>query len=192
MFALISAFFFSFTGLNLFFYFILTLLKLFRHGKICFFDCQFFLLQNFSYFNLKLINFRHGTIAAKLNFGRCFINYVNCFIRQKTIVDITDRHFYCRFQRFILNRHAMMFFIIRAKPFQNLQSLLLRRFLHRNRLKTSFQRSILFDIPAIFFLRRCSDKLDFSSGQRWFQNIGCVQCSLRTTGSDDRMKFINK
>ena len=86
----------------------------------------------------------------------------------------------------------MVFLIIRTKSFQNLQSLLCGRFLHSYRLESSLQCRIFLNMLAVLFQCGCSDKLNLSSGKGWFQNIRCIQCTFRATGTDNGMDLINK
>jgi len=136
--------------------------------------------------------FRRRTISRQLYFRRCLINNVNGFIRKKPVIDITNGHFYSRLKGLIQNLYIMMFFIIWAQPLQDFNSLLFCRLFHDDRLKTPFKRCILFNVFPIFFQCRCSDQLDLSTGKRRFQDIGSIQCTFRSTGSDDRMDLINK
>ena len=45
---------------------------------------------------------------------------------------------------------------------------------------------------AVLFQSGGSDQLDLASGQRWLQDIGCIQCTFRTAGTDNSMNLINE
>ena len=85
-----------------------------------------------------------------------------------------------------------MFLIIWTQTFKDFNSLLCRWFFHCHRLESSFQCCIFFDIFTVFLQSSRSDKLNLASGKRRFQDIGRIQCSLRSTCSDDGMDFINE
>ena len=97
---------------------------------------------------------------------------------------------YCRFQRILFDLYIMMSLIFFFQTFQDPDTLVFCRFFNRNRLESSFQSRILLNILAVFRKSCCTDQLHLPSCQRWFQNIGCINRALCTTGTDNGMKFI--
>ena len=85
-----------------------------------------------------------------------------------------------------------MSFIVWAKSFQDLVSLLFRRLFHGDRLEASLQSSILLYIFAVLFQSGRTYDLQFSTGKRWLQNIGSVKGSFCSASSNNCMKLINK
>ena len=65
-------------------------------------------------------------------------------------------------------------------------------FFHYNWLESSFQCCVFFNIFTVFLQSSRADKLNLTSGKRRFQDIRSIQCSLRSTCSDDGMDFINE
>ena len=65
----------------------------------------------------------------------------------------------------------MMLFIGRTKPLQNLECLLLGRFLDVHRLKTPLQSRVFFNVLSVFFLRGSADQLQLASCKRRLQDI---------------------
>ena len=90
IFAFISTHFFFSIFFNLFFRFILLLLNSLCHRQICKFYCFFFLIQQFSYLYFQCFYLWCGTIASKLYFGCSFINNIDCFIRKKSVINISN------------------------------------------------------------------------------------------------------
>ena len=86
----------------------------------------------------------------------------------------------------------MMLLIFMGNPLQDCFGLLHCGFFHSNRLKSSFQGCIFFYIFTILGNRCGSNQLYLTSCKRWFQNIGSINSTFGSAGSDDGMKFIQK
>ena len=86
----------------------------------------------------------------------------------------------------------MMTFVFSADSFQDLNTFFSGWFFHHNRLKPTFQRSIFFDIFPIFSNRRRADQAQFSSGERRFQDAGCINGTFCSSGSDHSMNLIQE
>ena len=99
---------------------------------------------------------------------------------------------YSGIQRIVCNLHLMMLFIIWTQTSKNLQSFFFCRFIYCHRLETAFQSGIFLNIFTIFRNRSSTNDLYLTSRQRRFQDIGSVHGSLCSSGTDDRMQFINK
>ena len=183
---------FFFAGIQFCLQLFLTVLDFFCHGKICSLYGSFFFFSKRQNLLFQFFYIRTGLIILKSYFGRCLINHINCLIRKETVIDVSDRHFYCCFQCIICNLHTMMLLVIGFQPFQDFQSFLFGRLLYCHRLETSLERCILLDIFPVFFQGCSSDQLDLSSGKRRFQNIGCIQSTFCATCTNDGMKLIDK
>ena len=85
-----------------------------------------------------------------------------------------------------------MLLIFFFDPHKDADRFLLNRLLDRNRLKTPFKRRVLLNIFTVFRDRRRADQLQLPPRQRRFQDIGSVDCALRTPRTDQRMKLIQK
>ncbi len=79
-----------------------------------------------------------------------------------------------RIQSLIRNHQMMMLFIGGADTFQNFDGLCLRGFIHLNRLEAALQRSIGFDVLAIFIQGRGADHLKLAARQGRLENVGRV------------------
>ena len=66
------------------------------------------------------------------------------------------------------------------------------RLIYGDRLETPFQRGIFFNVLTIFIDGRCANQLNFPAGKRRFENIGCIECALRTACADHGMNLIDK
>ena len=124
--------------------------------------------------------------------GRCLIDQVNRLVGQIPIIDITTGQSHCRLHRFRCNGHMVMCFVLPLDTLQDADSLFLCGFFHRNRLESPLQCSILLNILAILRDRGRTDQLDLSAGQRRFHDIGRINSPFGTSGTDDRMQFIQE
>ena len=86
----------------------------------------------------------------------------------------------------------MMFLIIWTKPTKYFHSFFCGRLLYSHRLESSFQCCVFLNIFTVFFQSCGPNKLNLSSGQGWFQNIGSIQCTFCASGSDNRVDLIDK
>ena len=59
-------------------------------------------------------------------------------------------------------------------------------------LKSSLQGGIFFNMLAVFVERRCADALDFTAGQRRFEDVGSVDRAFGCAGSDNRMQLVDE
>ena len=64
--------------------------------------------------------------------------------------------------------------------------------IYQNRLETTLQCSILLNILTILIQCCCTDTVQFTSGKHRLKHISCIHRTVCLTGSDDRMKFIDK
>ena len=65
-------------------------------------------------------------------------------------------------------------------------------FIDHNRLETTFQCRILFNIHTILIQCRSTNTMQFTSGKHWFEHIAGVHSAIGLAGTDNRMQLINK
>jgi len=75
---------------------------------------------------------------------------------------------------------------------QHTDGVLHRRFLDAHRLKTAFQRGILFNIFAVLRKGCGADHLNFSAGKRRLQNVRGIHRTLRITGSHQIVHLVDE
>ena len=103
--------------LQIFFELLLARLQFFCMLKIAGTDRGFFF---FLYFEQCLLLFCHVVrhlVAGELYACGCLIDQIDGFIRQETVVDVADAHFYGCFQCFIGDFHAVVAFVVWAQAF---------------------------------------------------------------------------
>ena len=86
----------------------------------------------------------------------------------------------------------MMRFVTVAQTTQDLHRLLFCRFANHNRLESTFKGRIFFDVLTVFFDGGCTDYLEITSGQSRLEDIGGIRRTFGSTGTDNRMQFIDE
>ena len=80
----------------------------------------------------------------------CFVNQINGFIGQKAVGDVAVGQFCRRHNRRVGNFHAVVDFVAVLQAAQNRNCVFHARFAHQHFLEAAFQRSIFFDVLAVF------------------------------------------
>ena len=136
------------------------LILLFLEGSLC-----NFLLDDLA---VELIQLGRHRIHLGTDHRARFIDQVDCLIRQETVGDITVGQG-CRCnQRSILNLDAVINLVTFLQTTQDRDGILHGRFCNQYRLKTTLQRSILFNIFAVLVQSGCTDTVQLTTGQHWF------------------------
>ena len=61
-----------------------------------------------------------------------------------------------------------------------------------NRLESSLERSVLFNMLSVFIQSRGPDTLNFAARQRRLEHVGGIDRSFRRPGSDQGMELIDE
>ena len=86
----------------------------------------------------------------------------------------------------------MVVFVFFLNPFEDGNGFFNRRLVYLNGLHTALQRSILLD-DTVFIESGCSDHLEFSASQSWFEDVPSVHIAIASRAcSDNFMDFINE
>ena len=86
----------------------------------------------------------------------------------------------------------MVLLILRDDTFQDRIALFFTRLIDRYRLETPLECRILFDMLPVLVEGRRTDDLELPTGQGRLQDIGRIEGTLGTTGTDDGMQLIDK
>ena len=86
----------------------------------------------------------------------------------------------------------MKYFIAFFQSTQNRNRIFHRRFIHSNRLETTFQRCIFLNILTILIQCGCTDTVEFTSRQHRLQHIAGIHSTFTLAGPNDRVKLINE
>ena len=85
-----------------------------------------------------------------------------------------------------------MLLILFPQTLQNLQCGFLTGLTYGNRLETTLQRSVLFDVLAVFIQSCCTDDLDLAAAESRLQNIGGVYGALSGACADNGVQLIDE
>ncbi|MPM84210.1 hypothetical protein SDC9_131281 [bioreactor metagenome] len=139
-----------------------------RFFKFLCFDHIFLFAGKPVYFFLQCLQGNRRGEFFQPQLGGRLVDQIDCLIGQKTVCDVTPRKIGGRMDRLIRNFHLVMGFIFIPNPLQYFYGLLGRGLRNKDRLKSSLERRILFDMLAVFGNRRCADDLDIPSRQSGF------------------------
>ena len=163
----------------------------------CFFnlpaaDVSFHFFYNLLLLLLFLFHIRRHFQRLHPLFGTGLVQNVDCFVRQKPVVDIPAGKIHRIGSHLFRNQHSVMRFKLIFEPFKDLDCFFHRRLLHQNRLKPPHKCCILLKVFGIFLAGCSPDQLKVSPCERGLQDVGCVHGSLRTACPDHRVNFVNK
>ena len=78
------------------------------------------------------------------------------------------------------------------EPTQDGDGVLHRRLIYHNRLESSFQCRVFFNIFPVFIQGRGPNTMKLSSCQHWFEHISRIHRALRFSGTHDGMQLIDE
>ena len=87
---------------------------------------------------------------------------------------------------------AVVLLILFPQALQNLQCGLLAGLTYGNRLETTLQRGVLFNVLAVFIQGCCTDNLDLAAAESRFQNIGGVYGALSGACADNGVQLVDE
>src|ERR1700722_4707494 len=152
------------------------------------------LLLDFELHNaaLDFVNFGGQGIDFHAKAGGGFVNQVDCFVRKKTIGDVTlGKHGRGEDGR-IFDAHTVMDFVALFQAAQDGDGVLNRRFADIYRLEAAFQRGIFLNVLAIFVQRGRADRAQLASRQRGLEHVGSVHGTFRGSGADQGVQLVDK
>ena len=133
----------------------------------------------------------HG-IHLCLDQSARFVHQVNGFIRQEPVGNITMGQRRRRYQRGVCDLDSMVYLIPLLQSTQDRDRILHGRLIYQYLLETTLQRRVLLDILAVLVQRRCTDTVQFASGQHGLQHIARIHRAVCLAGSYDQMQLIDK
>ena len=134
---------------------------------------------------------RHGN-GLHANLGSSFVHEINGLIRQKAVRNITMGQLHGCFNRLILDLCAMERFIFVPQTKKDLNGILCAWFADHDGLEAPLQSRVLFNVFFVFVERGCADDLNLPTGKRRLQDIRSIDGALGSSGTNERMHFIDK
>ena len=111
-----------------------------------------------------------GRLAFDFHFepAHRFVDEVDRFVGHKAVCDISVAENCRRDERFVVDPHAVVDFVFFAQSAEDRNRVFDRRLRTVDRLKTPFERRILFDVFPVFVERRRSDRAELTPGEHRF------------------------
>ena len=141
---------------------------------------------------VHLIQLRRHGIHLRLNERAGFVHKVDCFIRKETVGNIAIGQNRSRNQCIVLDLHAVIDLIPLLQSAENGDGILDGRLTCHNRLETTLQCRILFDVFTILIQRGRADAVKFASCQHGLEHIAGIHGAVCFAGSYDRMQLIDE
>ena len=120
---------------------------------------------------------RHG-VHFRPNHCTSFVYQVDRLIRQEPVCDISVGQCSRCDQSLILNLNAMKYFIAFFQTTQNGDRVFYSRLVYQNRLETTFQSSIFFNILPVLVQRCSTNAVQFTPCQHRLQQVACVHSTV--------------
>ena len=86
----------------------------------------------------------------------------------------------------------MVGFIAIAESLENFHGLALGGGFDHHDLEAAIEGRILLDVFAVFIKRGRTNALNFTSGERRLEHIGSINRTFGSTGSDERVEFVDE
>ena len=86
----------------------------------------------------------------------------------------------------------MEYFIAFSQSSKNRNSIFYRGLIYHNRLETTFQGCILFNILTILIQSSCTDTMKLATCKHWLKHVAGIHGTICFTCAHNKMKLINK
>ena len=124
--------------------------------------------------------------------GTSLIEDVNCLVWQEAVLNVAARKHNGSLDSSLGVVDVMVLLIAVLKSMNNRNGVVVVWLADVDRLETPLKCSVLLDMFAILFCRSCTNDLDFSTRQRWFQD-GCgIDGAFCGTCANDGMNLIDE
>ena len=124
--------------------------------------------------------------------GASLIEDVNCLVWQEAILDVTARKHNSSLDGSLGVVDVVVLLVAVLKAVNNGNGVIVIWLTDVDRLKTPLKCSVLLDMFTILLCRSCTNDLDFSTRQRWFQDGRGVDGALCGAGANDGVNLIDE
>ena len=116
-------------------------------------------------------------VEGQIHLGSSLIQEVNSLVWQEAILDVAVGEKRSSFDGRICVLDVMVVFVFFLNPFEDGNGFFYRRLVYLNGLHTALQCSVLLN-DTVFIESGCSDHLEFSASQSWFENVPSVHIAI--------------
>ena len=124
--------------------------------------------------------------------GASLIKDINCLIWQEAVLDVAARKRNSSLDSSLGVVDVVVLLVAVLKSVNNRNGVVVVWLADVDRLETPLKCSVLLDVFTILFCRSCTDDLDFSTRQRWFQDGRGVDGAFCGTCANDGMNLVNE
>ncbi len=153
--------------------------------------CRFFLLH-FLDLLLQILQVIRSGEGAQADAGAGFVDQVDRLVGQETIRDVAGGQLDGGPHRLFGDLDLMVRFIAVAQPLQDFKRLFLAGLPDHDRLETTFECRVLFNVFPVFVRGGGADDLEVAARERGLQDIRGVGGALRGAGADDRVQLVDE
>ena len=142
--------------------------------KVLIVDRGFLVATHFGDLLVEFAQLRRGGHSADTQARARFVDEVDGLVREETVGDVTVGEFGGRSDRLIGDDDPVVGFVAVAQSLEDFDGFFDGGFVHFDRLETTLEGGVLFDVLAVFVIRCCADGLEFTSGKHGFEHLGGV------------------
>ena len=141
---------------------------------------------------IHLLELRWSSQATNTQTSAGFINQINRLIWQMTVLNIACRQFRSGLQSLIRNSYTMMILIVLTQSLENFNRIGNTWLINLDRLETSFQSSIFFNVLTIF-IRSCSPNgLQLTTRKHRLEHVGSAHRTISRSSAHNSVNLIDK
>ena len=141
---------------------------------------------------LQFGNFRRRHLRGQPRAGTGLIDDVNRLVGQETIGDVPLGQLRGERQRLVRNRDAVVVLVTLAKPPEDFDGLVHRRWFDHDGLEPPFECAVLFDVLPVLVERRRAHALQLTTGQRRLQHVAGVNRAFGGARTNQRMQLVDE
>src|SRR4029077_2375193 len=124
--------------------------------------------------------------------GRRLVDEVDCLVRKKTIGDVAIREHGGRHDGRVLDADTVVDLVPLAESAKDADRVFDRRLVDQDRLESSLERSVLFDVLAVLVERGGADGAQLTARERGLEQVGGVDRAFRRAGAHQRVQLVDE
>ena len=175
---------------------VLQAFEIVAHGgglfKVLILDCLFLFGADLGDLGFELFELGRRGESLDTQARTGFIDQVDGLVGQATVLNVPGRQFGGGLDGTVGDGHAMVVFVAFAQSLEDFDGFGDGRLVHLNRLESTFQRGVLFDVLAVFVGGGGANGLEFASGEHRLEHVGCAERAVRGTCADDCVDLVDE
>ena len=124
--------------------------------------------------------------------ARGLVHQINGFVRQEPIRNVAMRQRCRRNQSTVRNTHPVVEFVLFLDAAQNRHGVLNGRFLNDDRLETTGQGCVLFNVLPVLIQSGGTNTMQLTTGERRLNQVGGIHRTIGFASTDKGVHFVNE